>query len=166
MVIYIFIDMHHNSISVSSWSVIFLQSKPLHSPQAGAHSRPCFLQLHLLLLQSPLQLQLIASRRWSGAGLRSVVIGIIPLAPIFHPQTSEGSLIPIHSWTWWYTWRLCYWYEDEVGGKLWGCTKVVLDATFWEKRIVFNRSPCFSLYKQTSAFSPAAVMHELCHIRS
>ena len=48
---------------------------PLHSPHATQQSSLCFLQEHLRVSQSCLHVHLTTSRRASGAGGRSVIIG-------------------------------------------------------------------------------------------
>ena len=51
---------------------------PWHWPQAGEHFIPCFWHEHLPLLQSVLQLHLIIFIKLSGAGGKSVIVGINP----------------------------------------------------------------------------------------
>ena len=48
---------------------------PLHSPHATQQSSLCFLQEHLRVSQSCLHVHLTTSRKASGAGGRSVIIG-------------------------------------------------------------------------------------------
>ena len=57
-------------------SFIIPQLSSLHCPHAWEQLSPCFLQLHLRLLQPVEQLQWIIFRSASGAGLLSNMTGI------------------------------------------------------------------------------------------
>ena len=75
-----------------------LHAKPLQLLQATVHLSPFFLQLHRRLLQSVVQPHLITLRRSSGAGSKSVWMGVNPDSLIFQPHaTGSISLLqPIH----------------------------------------------------------------------
>ena len=108
-------------------SPAFEQLIPLHSPQAIEHSRPCFLQLHLLLLQFVLHEHLITVRRLSGAG-------------------SNWSAFPSHSCTCRNTCLLWFLAAAVVGGKVLTSTMKLLEDSFSQnrlKRSVFRSSLFF-----------------------
>ena len=75
------------SSSSSSKSDEFVQPDPLQLPYAGVHSMLCFLQVHLVVLQSVLQLHLMMRIKCSGAGARVVCCGTNPLSHTCHPQS-------------------------------------------------------------------------------
>ena len=54
------------------YSCAFSQLTPLHTPQAGLHSRPCFLHVHLSFLHPILHPHLMIPRRDFGAAAKSV----------------------------------------------------------------------------------------------
>jgi len=74
----------------------------LQDPQAAVHSSPYFLQLHLIVLQPPTQLQWIIWSRTSGAGVLSIITGISlsPWRSKPHFVGSIFSLQPIHTMPW------------------------------------------------------------------
>ena len=76
------------SSSSSSKSDEFVQPDPLLLPHAGVNSMLCFLQVHLVVLQSVLQLHLMMLSKCSGAGAR-VVCGTNPLSHTCHLQSVE-----------------------------------------------------------------------------
>ena len=78
---------------------------PLHSPHATQQSSLCFLQEHLRVSQSCLHVHLTTSRRASGAGGRSVIIGSrrFRTRSRHHSSGSRSSPFPIHCHTCKYT---------------------------------------------------------------
>ena len=78
---------------------------PLHSPHATQQSSLCFLQEHLRVSQSCLHVHLTTSRRASGAGGRSVIIGSrrFRTRSQHHSSGSRSSPFPIHRYTCKYT---------------------------------------------------------------
>ena len=95
------VDDHHSLSSSSSdtlETLAFLHAVPLQLPQAKVHERPFFLQLHRRLLQSVVQPHLMTLSRSSGAGSKSVWIGISPNSVVFQPQATGciSLLQPIH----------------------------------------------------------------------
>ncbi len=77
----------------------FEQLSPLHSPHAGVHCNPCFLQVHLLDSQPVLQLHLKIRSRSFGAGGMSVFTGISSRLVISQPHSSGSKCLasPLHS---------------------------------------------------------------------
>ena len=76
-----------SSSSDTSKRPAFWQAEPLQLPHAREHFIPCFLQLHLWLLQSVLQLHLMTLRSSSGAGGTSVEIGDQPVSVSSQPHS-------------------------------------------------------------------------------
>ncbi len=77
------------SSSLLSSSLIrgeFVQLVPLHPPHILVQSSPCFLHVHRLVSQSPVQPHLTDLRRALGAGSLCVVIGTSLLLLRVHPH--------------------------------------------------------------------------------
>ena len=74
----------------------------LHASHAHEHCSPCFLHVHLPVLQPALQLHLIISINFMGAGDREVWMGDIFSSLIFQPHSDGTSLLaqPFKSWGW------------------------------------------------------------------
>ena len=73
---------------------------PLPAPHAYEHCCPCFLHVHLPVLQSALQLHQIISINFMGAGGREVWMGSSFHSVIFQPHSPGTSQLaqPIQSW--------------------------------------------------------------------
>ena len=69
----------------------FKQLMPLHAPHAYEHCSPCFLHVHLSVLQPALQLHLIISINFMGAGGIEVWMGGI--FSFLQPHSSDTSLL-------------------------------------------------------------------------
>ena len=103
---------------------------PLQLPHAREHFIPCFLQLHLWLLQSVLQLHLMTLRSYSGAGGTSVEIGDQPVSVSSQPHSFGNMTLPFHWQIWLNTLKLWNFDAAAVGGRTWGWTWAKLVATF------------------------------------
>ena len=66
---------------------------PLHAPHACEHCNPCFLHVHLPVLQPALQLYLVISINFMGAGGKEVWMGSIFPSLNFQPHCSGTSLL-------------------------------------------------------------------------
>ena len=89
-------------LSITGSLVILSQLPCWQCLHALVHSSPCFLQVHLRVLNPSKQLQWIIWISAFGAELLSVITGISLFSSAFHLQ-SDGcisSLHPIHSITW------------------------------------------------------------------
>ena len=80
---------------------------PWQVPHADEHSKLDFLQLHLFVLHSVLQLHRISSSIDMCAGGLSVSIASSLPSPYFQPQSSGCNSLPLQScWTWWKSLKL------------------------------------------------------------
>ena len=139
----------------SSNVLAFEHEEPRQCPQAIEHFIPCFLQVHLAVAQSVVQLHRIIFKSSAGAGGISISIGCNPVSLRTHPHSS-GSKSHWGSFHWFVCrktrllWNLA---EAEVGGKTLGSTCVKLVATL-SKYILYRRpskvSDFFPLYNKRS----------------
>ena len=135
----IMLKYHISLSSISGWGE-FSQLTPLQLSHELEQSKPYFLQLHLIVVHSDLQLQRIIARRWSGAG--ALFVGIATSLLFFKAQPkfsgSSVELLPLHTWIWQNTRKLWKYAAADVGGKVWGCTALkALKILSWN---VFTRS--------------------------
>ena len=125
---------------------------------------PCFLQLHLAVEQSCLQQHLMTFKRYSGAGSKSVMIGIRPPSRNSHPQSSgsmSGWPSVAHSWTWQkarFDWKPSV--AGVMGRSLAWTALFLFYMSFWsymtrQKRS--SESEVFPPYFARNALSPAAI---------
>ena len=138
----------------------FEHEEPLQCPQAIEHFIPCFLQVHLAVAQSVLQLHQMILKSSAGAGGISVNTGCNPVSLRTHPHSS-ASKSHWGSFHWFVCrkthllWNLA---AAEVGGRTLGSTCVKLVATL--SQYFLYRSPSkvsdfFPLYITTNAAAPA-----------
>ena len=123
-----------------------------------------FLQLHLAVEQSCLQQHLMTFKRYSGAGSKSVMIGIRPPSRNSHPQSSgsmPGWPSVAHSWTWQkarFDWKPSV--AGVMGRSLAWTALILFYMSFWSymtRRKRSSESEIFPPYFARNALSPAAI---------
>ena len=106
---------------------------PLHSPHATQQSSLCFLQEHLRVSQSCLHVHLTTSRRASGAGGRSVIIGSRRFRTRSQPNSSGSRSSPFP-------------YTAALANTPERCGKTLLP--MWEADCVAAQLCCFSIHSR------------------